>query len=32
LHQLGADEEPEEVAGACDVIGSVISDSKHRLM
>jgi hypothetical protein len=27
-----ADEEPEEVAGSCDVIGSVISDCKHRLM
>jgi hypothetical protein len=26
LRQLGADEEPEEAAGSCDVIGSVISD------
>jgi hypothetical protein len=32
LRQLGADEEPEEVAGSCDVIGSVISDCKGRLM
>jgi hypothetical protein len=32
LHQLGADEEPEEAAGSCDVIGSVISDCKLRLM
>jgi hypothetical protein len=32
LRQLGADEEPEEVAGSCDVIGPVISDCKHRLM
>jgi hypothetical protein len=29
LRQLGADEEPEEVAGSCDVIRSVISDFKH---
>jgi hypothetical protein len=26
LRQLGADEEPEGVAGSCDVIGSVIRD------
>jgi hypothetical protein len=26
LRQLGADEEPEEVAGSCDVIGKVLSD------
>jgi hypothetical protein len=32
LGQLGADEEPEEVAGSCDVIESVISDCKLRLM
>jgi hypothetical protein len=32
LRQLGADEEPEEVAGSCDVIGSIISDCKLRLM
>jgi hypothetical protein len=32
LRQLGADEKPEEVAGSCDVIGSVISECKHRLM
>jgi hypothetical protein len=32
LCQLGADEEPEEVAGSCDVIRSVISDCKLRLM
>jgi hypothetical protein len=32
LRQLGADEEPEEVVGSCDVIGSVISDCKRRLM
>jgi hypothetical protein len=32
LRQLGADEEPEEVAGTCDVIGSVTNDCKHRLM
>jgi hypothetical protein len=32
LHQLGTDEEPEEVAGLCGVIGSVISDCKRRLM
>jgi hypothetical protein len=32
LHQLGADEEPEKVAGSCDVIGKVISDCKRRLM
>jgi hypothetical protein len=31
LCQLGADE-PEGVAGSCDVIGKVISDCKHRLM
>jgi hypothetical protein len=31
LRQLGADEEPEEVAGSRDVIRSVISDCKHRL-
>jgi hypothetical protein len=31
LRQLGADEEPE-VGGSCDVIGSVISDCKRRLM
>jgi hypothetical protein len=24
LRQLGADEEPEEVAGSCDVIGKVV--------
>jgi hypothetical protein len=30
--QLGTDEEPEEVAGSCDVIRSVISDCKLRLM
>jgi hypothetical protein len=30
LRQLGADVEPEEVAGSCDVIGSVISDCKRR--
>jgi hypothetical protein len=29
LCQLGTDEEPEEVAGSCDVIGKVISDCKH---
>jgi hypothetical protein len=29
LRQLGADEEPGEVAGSCDVIGSVISECKH---
>jgi hypothetical protein len=32
LPQLGADEEPEEVVGSCDVIGSVIGDCKLRLM
>jgi hypothetical protein len=32
LRQLGADEEPEEVVGSCDVIGSVIGDCKPRLM
>jgi hypothetical protein len=32
LRQLGVDEEPEEVAGSCDVIGSVINDCKRRLM
>jgi hypothetical protein len=32
LRQLGADEEPEEVAGSCEVIGKVISDCKRRLM
>jgi hypothetical protein len=32
LRQLGADEEPEGVAGSCDVIRSVISDCKLRLM
>jgi hypothetical protein len=32
LRQLGTDEEPEEVAGSCDVIGSVTSDFKRRLM
>jgi hypothetical protein len=32
LRQLGTDEEPEEVAGSCDEIGSVISDCKRRLM
>jgi hypothetical protein len=32
LRQLWADEEPEEVAGSCDVIGKVISDCKRRLM
>jgi hypothetical protein len=26
LRQLGTDEEPEEVAGSCDVIGNVTSD------
>jgi hypothetical protein len=31
LRQLGTDEEPE-VAGSCDVIGSVISDCKRGLM
>jgi hypothetical protein len=31
LRQLGADE-AEEVAGSCDVIGSVTSDGKRRLM
>jgi hypothetical protein len=30
LRQLGADEEPEEVAGSCDVIGNVRSDCKLR--
>jgi hypothetical protein len=30
--QLGPDEEPEGVTGLCDVIGSVISDCKLRLM
>jgi hypothetical protein len=32
LRQLGPDEEPEVVVGSCDVIGSVISDCKLRLM
>jgi hypothetical protein len=32
LRQLGADEEPEEVAGSCDAIGSVISGCKLCLM
>jgi hypothetical protein len=32
LLQLGADEEPEEVAGLCDVLGIVMSDCKRRLM
>jgi hypothetical protein len=32
LCQLGAEEEPEEFAGSCDVIRSVISDCKLRLM
>jgi hypothetical protein len=32
LRQLGADEEPEKFVGSCDVIGSVISDYKLRLM
>jgi hypothetical protein len=32
LCRLGADEKPEEVAGSCDVIGSVISECKLRLM
>jgi hypothetical protein len=32
LRQLGADEEPEEVAGSCDIIGNVLSDFKCRLM
>jgi hypothetical protein len=32
LRQLGADEEPEGVTGLCDVIESVISDCKCRLM
>jgi hypothetical protein len=32
LRQLGADEEPEKVAGSCDVIESDISDCKLRLM
>jgi hypothetical protein len=32
LHQLGTDEEPEEVVGSCDAIRSVISDCKLRLM
>jgi hypothetical protein len=31
LRQLGAHEEPE-VVGSCDVIGSVISDCRLRLM
>jgi hypothetical protein len=31
LRQLGANE-PEGVAGSCDVIGKVVSDCKHRLM
>jgi hypothetical protein len=31
LRQLGADEEPEEVVGLCDVIGKVVSDCKRRL-
>jgi hypothetical protein len=29
LRQLGADKEPEEVIGSCNVIGHVISDCKH---
>jgi hypothetical protein len=32
LRQLETNEEPEEVTGSCDVIGSVISDCKHHLM
>jgi hypothetical protein len=32
LSQLGADEEPEKVAGSCDVIEIDISDCKLRLM
>jgi hypothetical protein len=32
LRQLGPDEEPEEVVGSCDVIRSLISDRKLRLM
>jgi hypothetical protein len=32
LRQLGTDEEPEEVVGSCDVIESVISDCKLRVM
>jgi hypothetical protein len=32
LRQLGADEEPEEGAGSCDVNGKVISDCELRLM
>jgi hypothetical protein len=32
LCHLGADEEPEEVVGSCDVIGNVLSDCKLRLM
>jgi hypothetical protein len=32
LRQLGPDEEPEEDAGSCAVIGNVISDCKLRLM
>jgi hypothetical protein len=32
LRQFKTNEEPEEVTGLCDVIGSVISDCKHRLM
>jgi hypothetical protein len=32
LRQLGTDEEPEEVVGSCDVLGSVISDCRLRLM
>jgi hypothetical protein len=32
LRQHGADEEPEGIAGSCDVIGKVISDCKLRLM
>jgi hypothetical protein len=31
LRQLGADE-PEEVAGLCDIIRNVLSDCKLRLM
>jgi hypothetical protein len=32
LRQLGADEEPEEVTGLCDITGNVLSDCKRRLM
>jgi hypothetical protein len=32
MRQLGTREEPEEVVDSCDVIRSVISDCKLRLM